>query len=319
MAGFEETTLRLLVGKSEKLRLVLNLTDTPFPRHYNLASPFWYPAKEILAFPRLVAPLVLPEERAQFMRLRTSICAVGFFVLLVSTFSAQSQTSPKPLPPFYVQSTMSTPQADNPYPKTWVIGYAVRPDGSSVQITFFTVAGRQSHIRDIYDVVTNVHTTIDELSKSIETRAMSESESRLKRVSAAVSCGGSAAGQMLDFDVEYKEEKYAVDYDINGPVTSIVKRWLAPNLGCFELKKETTWTRDKDGTLIVDTTHQAISAKFQPVDQFFLVPTDYTERSPGEIYLERNRLYPNDFPLPGDMSAIDQVYREAHGRLPKKH
>lgn len=249
------------------------------------------------------------------MRLRTSICAGGLFVLLLSTFSAESQTSPKPLPPFYVQSTMSTPQAGSPYPKTSVIGYAVRPDGSSVQIGFANVAGRQSHIRDIYDVVQNVHTTIDELSKSIQTRAMSESESRLKRVSAAVSCGGSAAGQMLDFDVEYKEEKYSVDYDTNGPVTSIIKRWLAPDLGCFELKKETIWTRDKDGTLIVDTTHQAISIKFQPVDQFFLVPTDYTERSPGETYLEWNRLYPNDFPLPGDTAAIDQIYREAHRKL----
>jgi hypothetical protein len=122
---------------------------------------------------------------------------------------------------------------------------------------------------------------------------------------------------MLDFDVEYTEEKYPLDYDTDGPVTSIVKRWLAPDLGCFELKKETIWTRDKDGTLIVDTTHQAISAKFQAVDQFFLVPTDYTERSPVEIYQEWNRLYPNDFPLPGDTAAIDQIYREAHGRLPK--
>jgi hypothetical protein len=251
--------------------------------------------------------------------LRTiSTAEVGdFFVLLVLTFSAESQTSPKPLPSFYVQSTMSTPQASSPYPKTWVEGYAVRPDGSSVEIGYENVAGRESHIRDTHDVVKNVHTTIEEVSKSIQTRAMSESESRFKRVSAAVSCGGAAAGQMLDFDVEYKEEKGSVDYDTDGSVTSIVKRWLAPGLGCFALKKETIWTRDKDGTPIVDTTHQAISVKFQPVDQFFLVPTDYTERSPGETYLELNRLYPNDFPLPENMAAIDQVYREAHGRLPK--
>jgi len=116
---------------------------------------------------------------------------------------------------------------------------------------------------------------------------------------------------MLDFDVE------SIDYDTNGSVTSIVKRWLAPGLGCFPLRKETIWTRDKDGTLIVDTTEQAISVKFQPVDQFFLVPTDYTERSPGETYLELNRLYPNDYPPPGNTAAIDQIYREAHGRLPK--
>jgi hypothetical protein len=122
---------------------------------------------------------------------------------------------------------------------------------------------------------------------------------------------------MLDFDVEYREEKRSIDYDTNGSVTSTVKRWLAPSLGCFALKKETIWTRDKDGTLIVDTTHQAIAVKFQSVDQFFLVPTDYTERSPGETFLELNRLYPNDFPPPGDTAAIDQIYREAHARLPK--
>jgi hypothetical protein len=212
---------------------------------------------------------------------------------------------------------MSTPQADSPYTKTWVKGYAVRPDGSSVEIGYVNVGGRQSYVRDIYDVVKNVQTTIEELSKSIQTRAMSESESNLKRVSAAVSCGGAAAGQMFDFDVEYKEEKYSLDYDANGSVTSIVKYWLAPSLGCFALKKEAIWTRDKDGTLIVDTTHQAISVEFQSVDQFFLVPADYTERSPGEIVLELNRLYPNDFPPPENTAAIDQIYGEAHGRLPE--
>ena len=94
-------------------------------------------------------------------------------------------------------------------------------------------------------------------------------------------------------------------------------RFGAEMCGMLQGTSETIWTRDKDGTLIGDTTQQAISGKFQSVDQFFLVPTDYTERSPGEIYLERNRLYPNDFPLPGDMAVVDQIYREAHSRLPK--
>jgi hypothetical protein len=302
-----------LFGKFPRAKI--NSAISSLIRLYNIESAFWYPADEILG--ALCANALCQKKRAQSMRLRTSICAAVLFVLLVSAFSAESQTSPKPLPSFYVQSTMSTPQANSPYPKTWVKGYAVRPDGSSVEIGYVNVAGQQSHIRDIYDVVNNVLTTIEELSKSIQTRAMSESESNLKRVSAAVSCGGAAAGQMLDFDVEYKEEKYSVDYDPNGSVTSIVKYWLAPSLGCFALKKETIWTRDKDGTLIVDTTHQAISVKFQSVDQFFLAPTDYTERSPGETFLELNRLHPNDFPPPGNTAAIDQIYKEAHARLPK--
>src|ERR1700694_3031730 len=104
-----------------------------------------------------------------------------------------------------------------------------------------------------------VTTRIETLPNLPETRAMSESESSVKRVSAAVSCGGKAAGQMLDFDVEYKEEKGSVDYGTDGPVTSVIKRWLAPDIGCFELQKETIWSHDKDGSLIVDTTDQAIS------------------------------------------------------------
>ena len=251
------------------------------------------------------------------MKLKTFIYIVGSFTLAAVVYSVHSQISPKPLRPFFVQSTMSTPRAGSPYPETFMKGYAVRSDGSWVLITYGNRAGIQSHIRDIYDVVSNVHTTIEDLSKSIQTRAMSESESSVKRVSAAVSCGGKAAAQMLDFDVEYKEEKGSVDYGAEGPGTFVIKRWLAPDIGCFALKKETVSIRDKDGTVIVDTTDQAISVAFQPVDQFFLIPTDYTERTPGEVFLELSRLYPNQFPPPGDTSAVDDVYRIAHGKLPK--
>jgi len=251
------------------------------------------------------------------MKLESFIYVVGVFTVPVVVYSAHSQISPKPLRSFFVQSTMSSPQAGSPYLNTRVKGYAVRPDGSWVLITFGSVAGKQSHIRDIYDVVNNVHTTIEDLSKSIQTRAMSASQSSIKRISAAVSCGGKAAGQMLDFDVEYKEEKGSVEYGTDGPVTSVIKRWLAPDIACFALKKETIWSHDKDGPLIVDTTDQAISVTFQPVDQFFIIPTDYTERTPGEVFLELSRLYPNEFPPPGNTAEIDEIYRIAHSRLPK--
>lgn len=243
---------------------------------------------------------------------------VGAVTLSAVAYSVHSQISPMPLRSFFIQSTTSTPQASSPYPEIFVKGYAVRPDGSWVLITYGSLAGIQSRIRDIYDVTNNIHTTIEDLSKSIQTRAMSESESSIKRVSAAVSCGGKAAGQMLELNVEYKEEKGSVDYGTDGPVTSIIKRWLAPDIGCFALKKETIWTRDKDGTALVDTTDQAISITFQPVDQFFLIPTNYIERTPGEVFLELSRLYSNQFLPPGDTSAIDEIYRIAHSKLPKR-
>ena len=252
------------------------------------------------------------------MKLKALNGIVGAFTLSGVVSSVHPQISPKPLQSFFVQSTMSSPQAGRPYPYIAIQGFAVRSYGSWVLITYGDRAGIQSHIRDIYDVANNIHTTIEDLSKSIQTRAMSESESRIKRVSAAASCGGKAVGQMLDFNVEYKEEKGSVDYGTAGPVTSVIKRWLAPDIGCFALKKETIWTLDRDGTVLVDTTDQAVSVTFQPVDEFFVIPTNYTERTPGEVFLELSRLYPDQFPPPGDTSAIDEVYRIAHGKLPKR-
>jgi hypothetical protein len=251
------------------------------------------------------------------MKVKTFVSLVGSFTIAAVAYAVHSQISPKPLPSFLVQSTMSSPKAGSPYPEISAKGFAVRSDGSWVLITYGNRAGLVSHIRDIYDVVNNIHTTIEDLSKSIQTRAMSESESSIKRVSASTSCGGSAAGQMLDLKVEYKQEKGAVDYGTDGPVTSIINRWLAPDLGCFALKKETIWTRERDGVVLVDTTDQAISVSFQTVDQFFDIPAGYTERTPGEVFLELSRLYPDQFPPPGDTSGIDEAYRIAHGRLQK--
>ena len=251
------------------------------------------------------------------MKLKTLILVVGVFTVSAVAYSVHSQISPKPLRSFFAQGTMSSPQSNSPYPKTIIKGYAVRPDGSWVLISYNNVTGKESHIRDVYDTVNNIHTTVEELTKSTTTKAMSASESGIKRVSAATSCGGKTAGQMVGFDVEYTEEKRPVDYGTNGPVTSMIKRWLAPDLGCFALKKETVWTRDADGTLLVDTTEQIISVNFQSVDQFFVIPSDYTERSPGEVYLELSRLHPDQFSPPGDTSAIDDVYRIAHSKLAK--
>src|SRR5262245_33825982 len=175
-------------------------------------------------------------QRGPAMKLRALVYAASLFTVSGLTYSVHPQVSPKPLRSFYVQSTMSTPQAGSPYPRTYVKGFAVRSDGSWVLISYGSVAGKRIHTRDIYDIGKNVHTTIEDLSKSTQTRAMSESESRLRPASPAVSCGGKAAGQMLDFEVEYTEEKGPLDYDANGSVTSTIKRWLAPEFGCFALK-----------------------------------------------------------------------------------
>lgn len=253
------------------------------------------------------------------MRLKPFLLLVGLIALAAATYSVHSQITPKPLRSFFVLSAMFSPTEGSPYPRVWNEGFAVRADGSWVLVTFQPNIGPGDvHVRDIYDVGRGVHTTIEDLSKSTVTRKMSAHETSLKKVEAAVSCKGKAAGQMLGFDVNYAEEESEIEDLTNGPLTSKVKRWLAPDLGCFALKKETIFTRSSTQTVTVDTTHQAISVSFQPVDQFFAIPTDYTERSPGDVLRERSRLYPAYFPLATtDTQAIDEAYRLAHDKLNK--
>src|SRR5713101_9457241 len=251
------------------------------------------------------------------MRLKTFLLVVGLVALAAATYSVRSQITPKPLRSFFVLSAMSSPTEGSPYPRVWTEGFAVRAEGSWVLVTFQpNIGSKEVHIRDIYDVGRGVHTTIEDLTKSTVTRKMSAHEISIKRVTASASCKGNAAGQMLGFDVEYNEEKSEIEDGTSGPLTSTIKRWLAPDLGCFALKKETIFTRNSDGVVTVDTTHQAISVTFQPVDRFFEIPTDYAERSPGDVLRERSRLYPAYFPLATtDTQAIDEAYRVAHGQL----
>jgi len=252
------------------------------------------------------------------MKLKLFVASTGLATAALAAYAIHSQITPKPLRPFLVTSVLTTPEAGKPYLKTYTQAYAARPDGSWVLITYLTNIGKNdAYVRDIWDVTTGVHTTIDDLTESIQTSAMTSYDIRSKRLSAAASCNGTSAGKILDFEVEYTEEKHDITHNPNGDATSVVKKWLAPELGCFVLKRETTWTRKSDGFLLVDTKIQPVAVAFQAVDQFFEVPL-YTERTPGETLREQARLYPDHFPMPENTDDIDKVYQVAHDRLTKR-
>jgi hypothetical protein len=83
---------------------------------------------------------------------------------------------------------------------------------------------------------------------------------------------------MFGLGVNYFEDTYQIT-QTPGPAMVVVKDWLVPALGCFVLQKETILTRNSDGVLLVDTKITPIEIQFQPVDQYFQLPTDYTERT----------------------------------------
>ena len=98
-------------------------------------------------------------------------------------------------------------------------------------------------------------------------------------MTAATSCQGHPSGKILDLDVNYFEDTDQLNDNPQGAATEVVKDWLAPDLGCFVLQKHTIWTRNSDGVLLVDTKITPIAITFQSVDQYFEIPTSYTERT----------------------------------------
>lgn len=260
-----------------------------------------------LAVPTLQAA-ALPTVKS--MKTKTFLLIVVVIAALVGLRTVHSQLTPETFHSFVLTETMSSPRAGSPLAYVRTFSLAVRDDGSWVKITpISSVAEEVVYERSIYDMRTKIWTTVDELSKSTLTRQMTEHQISTLRAVPAASCGGKAAGTILGQNVEYVETQ---DDSADRQIT--VKKWEATALGCVALRQETIM-KEKRGdiwTLTVDTTLQGISLVFEPVDQFFQVPNDFTERKPSEVYQERHRLYPKQFDALPDMTGADAAYQKKH-------
>ena len=207
--------------------------------------------------------------------------AVPIAVLTVAEFvsSIYLQLTPKPLRSFVVTSVMSSPRAGSPYLRSSTFTRAVRADGSWVESWTRSINGRDSYERKIHDYEAGTYTIVEDQTKSIVRSTIPETEYR-HRLTAATSCQGHPSGKILGLDVNEFEDTYQLNDNPQGAATAVVKDWLAPDLGCFVLQKQTIWTRNSDGVLLVDTKITPIAITFQSVDQYFEIPTSsYTERT----------------------------------------
>jgi hypothetical protein len=259
-------------------------------------------------------PLSLSAAGCTVTHMKTkTLLVVALMAFFVGLRTLYAQVSPKPFQPFLLTEAMSSPRSGSPLPYLNNFILAVRDDGSWVRITpYINIAEKTVYGRDIYDMRTKIWTTVDDLSKSTLTRQMTEHQISTLRAVPAASCGGKAAGTILGQNVEYVETE---DDSEDRRIT--VKKWEATALGCTAMRQETIM-KEKRGdvwTLTVDTTNQAISLVFEPVDQFFQVPNDFTERKPSEVYQELHRLYPKQFDFIPDMTGADVAYQEKHVEL----
>jgi hypothetical protein len=124
---------------------------------------------------------------------------------------------------------------------------------------------------------------VDDTTKSVVPQTIPVDEYKHRRAP-AVSCMGNASGKILGLSVNYLEETFQITGNPQGDATSLVKSWVVPDLGCFVLQKETIWTRNSDGILLVDTKITPISVSFQAVDEFFAVPSSYTVRTKDDAW-----------------------------------
>jgi hypothetical protein len=189
-----------------------------------------------------------------------------------------SRLAPTPFRSFVVTSVMSSPRAGSPYLHTTTITHAVRSDGSWAKIETAYFNGREYSDRVIHDYEAGKFIIVEDQTRSIVVETISEDEYR-NRLAAATSCDGDPAGKILGLDVNYFEDTYQITNNPQGVATAVIKEWRAADLGCFVLQKETIWIRNSDGVLLVDTKITPIDIQFQPVDQYFQLPTDYTERT----------------------------------------
>jgi hypothetical protein len=220
------------------------------------------------------------EEEAEAMNLKRLIILVTPLTVVGVMSPIHSQTTPKRLRSFLVTSIMSSPQQDSPFLKTWTSAQAVREDGSWVTIFFSSNPSRNE--RDIKDFRSGVYTIVDDTTKSAVRESIPPDEYK-HRLAPAVSCEGTPAGQILGLSVNYKEETSQITGNEQGDATALIKSWVVPDLGCFVLQKETIWTRNSDGVLLVDTKITPIAISFQPVNEFFEIPASYTERTRAEM------------------------------------
>jgi len=236
------------------------------------------------------------NSKGKRMKLKHFLILTALLTVVASIYSIHSQTTPKPLRSFLVTEVMSSPAKDSPYLSTWTSARAVREDGSWVGISIGTV--RIENERDIHDFKSGVYTIVEDTTKSVVRQRIPVDEYK-HRLAPAVSCEGTPAGKILGLSVTYKEETSQITGNEQGDATALVKTWVVPELGCFVLQKQTIWTRNTDGVLLVDTKITPISISFQPVDEFFDIPTSYTERTKEEAWNMLQQLAATAAPLRG--------------------
>ncbi|MGH9435909.1 MAG: hypothetical protein ACRD06_07905 [Terriglobia bacterium] len=206
----------------------------------------------------------------------------------------------------YHQSTaMGSPQQRVEY-----YTLARRSDGSQVAVHRRKAPdGSWNNARIIIDLSKGERITVDDLTQSITTYPLSPATIKGYRALQTYCNGtGGKASSVLG----YKTVQTAGTGKVPPGQQVEHDTWWAPTLNCFALKNTWTWTNPGAESPADSRTLQAVTiVPGEPSSSLFSIPSNYTERSPGEVMSQFAQRF-NKQVDPRTDQLLDGVYQKAH-------
>jgi hypothetical protein len=244
---------------------------------------------------------------------RTPKLVILIFMVAVTSvlgYDFRRQFEPLPLNPFFVYVAQTSLRFDPEVPIANGRGYAVRDDGSWVEIyqPNLSKETRLDAIRTIRDFPAMKKIVVDETTESITTYGMARHDIAMHKIVPKAHCG-TPAGKLLGYDVEFIEGDPPLYVNKDGREQKMgnhEKFWEAPALGCYALRHEQYATLP-DGAVAINSIWTAMYVTEGDVRKYFEIPPNYVERAPSEIDAELTRRHP-DIPVDSNPN-FDAVYR----------
>jgi hypothetical protein len=190
--------------------------------------------------------------------------------------------------------------------------HAVKGDGSQVDVrTRRAPDGKWFEQRKILDVAARQEIVLDATTSSkttypIATSVLNRMVLPPQRCSSATN---SPHRRIMGYDTEFETHGDATD--------ARVEEWRAPALNCIALVTRVSRTNEGQEVVLQNRTVTSVTEEAPP-DSWFNVPSDYIERSPGEVAAEYYMRYPSAAPAreasKDSVKAADEAYRKRRER-----
>lgn len=180
--------------------------------------------------------------------------------------------------------------------------FATRSDGSTLEHRLTNSDGT-SGLRIIYDPSKGTRISVDPFTESKTTYNGVQIGSYSHLVHTGLAVG--PPEQFLGYEVV----KIVQSLPENGPPQGRHTLWVAPALNYYALRAIAE-KLNPDGSVQATTTEDTVSVLTgEPDANSFQIPISYTERSPSEVYLERERRSGKPCPTCGDsLQKLDHSY-----------